>query len=272
MTLTAPLPDTASGVRAPHAARVEELQARIRGMQSTRLETKAVPTHPAFADVLPGGTLREGTIVQVEGSMTLLMALLAGPSADGRWAAIVGMPEFGVEAAASFGIALERLALVPDPGDQWLAVAAALADVIPVVAVRPKGQVSPAEASRLQARLRQRGTTLLVAGAWPGSDARLGVSDSEWHGIERGHGHLVDREVVVEVAGRGEFGRRAGSRLHLPGRHLEFAPMPDPVATVVPVRPAAVVRTGTTFGELRAGSLRANPALGLVGEARRRAG
>lgn len=264
--MTAPLSDAP-----PRAARVEELQARIRGMQGTRLDTRAVPTHPAFADVLPGGTLREGTVVQVEGSMTLLMALLAGSSADGRWAAIIGMPEFGIEAAARFGIELDRLALVPDPGDQWLAVAAALADVIPIVAVRPGGRVSPAEASRLQARLRQRGATLLVAGAWPGSDARLGLEASEWHGIERGHGHLLDREVVVNVAGRGEFVRRAGSRMHLPGRSLEFAPVLT--APVLPVpAPAAQTSPGLTATSGRVASLRAIPPLGLVGEPRRRAG
>lgn len=265
--MTAPLPSAA-----PRAARVEELQARIRGMQGARLDAKAVPTHPAFADVLPGGTLREGTIVQVEGSMTLLMALLAGPSAEGRWAAIVGMPEFGIEAAARFGISLERLALVPDPGDQWLAVAAALADVIPVIAVRPTGRVSPAEASRLQARLRQRGTTMLVAGSWPGSDARLGLEASEWHGIERGHGHLVDREVVVNVAGRGEFVRHARSRLRLPGRSLEFAPVGSDPARPDPAHPDPsridLVRAAPVLVPAR----RAHPALGLVGEARRRAG
>ncbi|MGI9825128.1 hypothetical protein [Agromyces sp. Marseille-Q5079] len=261
--MTAPL-----AAPAPRASRVEELQARIRGMQSTRLETKAVPTHPVFADVLPGGTLREGTVVQVEGSMTLLMALLAGPSAGGGWAAVVGMPEFGVEAAARFGIALERLALVPDPGAQWLAVAAALADVMPVVAVRPAGRVSPAEANRLQARLRQRGTTLLVAGAWPGSDARIGLEASEWHGIERGHGHLVDREVVVNTAGRGEFVRHARSRLRLPGRSLEFAPVTaPPVPIAVPSRPVPSSRT------VPSRAVAPHPiAIGLVGEARRRAG
>ena len=220
---------------APGPARVEELQARIRGRQATRLDSKAVPTHPALESVLPGGTLREGTVVQVEGSTTLLMALLAGPSASGRWVAVAGMPEFGVEAAARFGIDLERLVLVPDPGRQWLTVVAALADVIPVVAVRPAGRVSPAETSRLQARLRQRGTTLLVAGEWAGSDARLGVEASEWQGLERGHGHLAEREVVVSVAGRGEFVRRARSRLRLPGRSLEFAPAdPDGVPEAAP--------------------------------------
>ena len=219
MTMTAPLV-----APAPGPARVEELQARIRGMQATRLDSQAVPTHPAFESVLPGGTLREGTVVQVEGSTNLLMALLAGPSAGGRWVAVAGMREFGVEAAARFGIALERLVLVPDPGRQWLTVVAALADVIPVVAVRPVGRIAPAESSRLHARLRQRGATLLVAGDWPGSDARLGVEASEWQGLERGHGHLVEREVTVSVAGRGEFVRRARSRLRLPGRSLEFAP------------------------------------------------
>ena len=228
MTVTAPRPAPAAS--ATGQARVEELQARIRGMQATRLDSKAVPTHPALQPVLPGGTLREGTVVQVEGSTTLLMALLAGPSSSGRWVAVAGMPEFGVEAAARFGIALDRLVLVPDPGRQWLTVVAALADVIPVVAVRPSGRVSPAEASRLQARLRQRGTTLLVAGEWPGSDARLGVEASEWQGLEQGHGHLAEREVVVSVAGRGEFVRRSRSRLRLPGRYLEFAPVDDEVA------------------------------------------
>ncbi|GAA1843403.1 hypothetical protein [Agromyces salentinus] len=263
---------------APHATRVEELQARIRGMQATRLETKAVPTHPAFADVLPGGTLREGTVVQVEGSMTLLMALLAGPSAGGAWAAVVGMPEFGVEAASRFGIALERLVLVPDPGAQWLAVSAALVDVMPVVAVRPATRVSPAEASRLQARLRQRGTTLLVAGAWPGSDARLGLEASEWHGIDRGHGNLVDREVVVNAAGRGEFARHARSRLRLPGRSLEFAPVPagpgpaEPV--LAPAAASAPIPPRSVAPELPAPvSIVPRPiAIGLVGQARRRAG
>ena len=218
--MTAPL-----SAPAPRPERVEELQARIRGMRATRLDSRAVPTHPALVSVLPGGTLREGTVVQVEGSMTLLMALLAGPSASGRWVAVAGMPEFGVEAAARFGIALERLVLVPDPGRQWLTVLSALADVIPVVAVRSAGRVSPAESSRLQARLRQRGTTLLVQGEWPGSDARLGLEASEWHGLEHGHGHLVEREVIVSVAGRGEFVRSARSRLRLPARTLDFAPV-----------------------------------------------
>ncbi|WP_438856002.1 hypothetical protein [Agromyces sp. M3QZ16-3] len=241
MTAPLPAPDGATAVEPPPAARldrVEELQARIRGMQATRLDTRALPTHPALASVLPGGALREGAIVQVEGSITLLMAALAGPSRSGRWVAVSGMPEFGVEAAARFGIDLERLVLVPDPGRQWLTVAAALADVIPVVAVRPTARLAPAEASRFAARLRQRGALLLVDGDWPGSDARLELERSDWTGLERGHGHLVEREVVVRVTGRGEVGRGARRRLRLPAGDLGFSAVDETEA------PAAIRAIG----------------------------
>jgi hypothetical protein len=228
--------------------RVGELQSRIRGMEARKLDSRAVPTHPALADVLPGGSLREGTVVQAIGSTSLLMSLLAGPSAAGRWAAVVGLPDFGVEAAARFGIALERLVLVPDPGRQWLTVTSALADVIPVVVVQPTGRLSPAETSRFTARLRQRGGVLIAAGEWPGADTVLELGESDWSGLEHGHGALVEREVVVRTAGRGGLGRPARARLRLPDRSFgasvapDRAPATDPVP--IPADGAAPVLAG----------------------------
>jgi len=206
--------------------RVGELQSRIRGMEARRLDSKTVPTHPALAAVLPGGGLREGTVVQATGSTSLLMALLAGPSAAGRWAAVVGLPDFGVEAAARFGIALERLVLVPDPGRQWLTVTSALADVIPVIVIRPAGRLSPAESSRFTARLRQRGGVLITAGEWPGADTVLEVGESDWRGLGDGHGALAEREVLVRSAGRGGLGRPTRTRLRLPDHTLGISAMP----------------------------------------------
>ncbi|MDR5700084.1 hypothetical protein [Agromyces aerolatus] len=217
--------------------RVGELQSRIRGMEARRLDSKAVPTHPALAAVLPGGSLREGTVVQAAGSTSLLMSLLAGPSAAGRWTAVVGLPDFGVEAAARSGIALERLVLVPDPGRQWLTVTAALADVIPVVAVQPVGRLSPAETSRFTARLRQRGGVLITTGEWPGADSVLEVAESEWHGLEPGHGALAQREVVVRAAGRAGLGRPVSTRLRLPDRSLGVAIAPERPAASGPASP-----------------------------------
>jgi hypothetical protein len=241
VTLAAPAPPPDA-----RSERIEALQARIRGMQATKLETRAVPTHPAFAELLPRGGLREGTAIEALGSTALVMALLATPSASGRWVAVVGMPEFGVEAADRFGIALDRLVLVPRPGDRWVTVLAALAEVIPVIAVRPAGRLAPAEAARVMARVRERGTTLVVAGDWPGSDARIRVEAGEWHGIDRGHGLIEAREVVVSAEGRGHE-RRRRSRMRLPDRSGGFATIgEDAPARPIPLAPALGGRGGAS--------------------------
>lgn len=184
-------------------------------MQATKLDSRRIPTHPAIAELLPGGGLKQGAAYSVERSAMLIMALLAGPSAAGSWCAVVGVPEFGVEAASRFGIDLERLVLVPHPGDQWLAVTAAIADVMGVVVTRPPKRATDASVARLSARLRQRGATLLVLGTWPQSEAMLSLSHSEWHGIGAGHGHLAAREVTVTVTNR-MTGRPRSARLWLP--------------------------------------------------------
>lgn len=195
--------------------RVLELQARIRQMQATTLDTRLVPTHPAIAELLPGGGLKQGAVYSIDRSSMLIMALLAAPSAAGSWCAVVGVPEFGVEAASRFGIDLDRLVLVPHPGEQWLAVTAAVADVMGIVVTRPPKRASDSSVARLSARLRQRGATLLVLGAWPQSEAMLSLSDSQWHGIGDGHGHLSAREVTVTVTSR-LTGRPRSTRLWLP--------------------------------------------------------
>ncbi|MFC6355605.1 hypothetical protein [Luethyella okanaganae] len=202
--------------RASASPDVRELQARIRGMQTSRLDARALPTLPAIAGVLPGGALRQGCSYSIDGSVTLAMAMLVAPSSNGAWCGVVGVPDFGAEAAARFGIDLERLALVPHPGEQWLAATAALVDVLTVVVVRPPRRASDAEAARLGARLRQRGAALVVLGDWPQSEAKLSVSESEWTGLGSGHGYLTGREVTVTATGRLGLDRPRSARLWLP--------------------------------------------------------
>jgi len=211
----------------PSPASVREqvavLQQRISSMQATKLETKTLPTSPALAGVLPGGALRQGAAYSVEGSTTLVMALLAGPSQSGAWCGVVGVPGFGVEAASRFGIDLSRLVLVPAPGEQWLTVTAALVDVLGVVVTRPPAGTSDAEAARLAARLRQRGCTLIVVGGWPQAEAMLRIDSSRWSGLGQGHGYLSGREVTVASAGRTGFDRPRRARLWLPDAAQQFA-------------------------------------------------
>ncbi|WP_166872134.1 MULTISPECIES: hypothetical protein [unclassified Salinibacterium] len=199
---------------------VRELQSRIRQMQSTKLEVRTLPTLPALADLLPGGGLRVGASYSVQGSASLAMALMAGPAASGAWCGVVGMPEFGAEAAAGLGIDLNRVVLVPRPGEQWLAVTGAIADALTVIVVKPSGRVTETAASRLSARLRQREAVLIALGPWPQAEARLSVSEGRWGGIGDGHGYLAGRQVTVTVSGAGN-GRQLSRRIWMPDSALQ---------------------------------------------------
>lgn len=214
---------------------------------------------PALAPLLPDGALRRGSTVAVAaagsagGALSLALALLAGPSAAGSWCAVVGLPELGAVAAAGAGAALERLALVPRPGEQWPVVTAALLEGADVVLARPAGRVRPGDARRLSARARERGAVLVVldppgprAGSWPeGTDVRLAVTSARWSGLGAGHGHLRGREVEVVSSGRRAAARERRGRLWLPGPSGRPEPAGEaPAAGGVEVSRPAPARSG----------------------------
>ncbi|TAM68971.1 MAG: hypothetical protein EPN48_09555 [Microbacteriaceae bacterium] len=214
-----PVPVAVAGSTAAESDRVRALRSRISQLQRTKLQTTSLSTLDAFASLLPGGALQTGVVYSVADSMSLVMGLLAGPSRSGVWCGVVGVPEFGVEAAARFGIDLERLVLIPEPGTHWFAVTAALADALTVVVARPASRVSDADAARLGARLRGKEATLIALGDWPRSEARLTVAASSWDGLGWGHGYPVARQLTVVASGRGGGGRSRSVRLWLPDEH-----------------------------------------------------
>jgi hypothetical protein len=212
------------------------VRARLQQALDTAQQSRSLPTLPALSDVLPGGALRAGATYAVTGSTALVMAMMAGPSGDGGWCGVVGLPRFGAEAAAGLGVDLDRLVLVPDPEREWLNVVAALVDALTLVVVRPPGRVTTAEASRLSARMRTRGAVLVATGpyaaAWPGADSRLRVERSHWAGVGTGAGYLTTRQATLTVTGRGTAGR--------PRRHLLWLPGPDGTVTTVTTAPPAL--------------------------------
>ncbi|NIK60192.1 hypothetical protein [Kribbella shirazensis] len=183
------------GGRVPSAARVQQAL-------DTAGVDRELPTHPAVRELLAGASLRGGSAYSVRESAALVMTLMAGPSAEGAWCGVVGVPSFGAEAARGLGVELERLVLVPDPGHEWLSVVAALVDALTVVVVRPPSEVTPGEASRLAARLRTRGAMLIAYGSWPGSEARFEIEGNTWTGLDDGEGLLSARRATVAVTGR----------------------------------------------------------------------
>jgi hypothetical protein len=182
-----------------------QLRSRMAGMQDG-MPRLPLETHPALAGLVQ---LRGGGSYAVD-SASLALALLAGPSRAGSWAAAVGVSDFGAEAARSLGVDLDRTILVPDPGEQWLEVVAALVDVVTVVLVQPQGRVTAGVAEKLGARLRKRSAALVVLGDWPRAEVRLTTTSPAWGGVGTGHGHLRSRRILVE-AQRGTAPPRRGA-------------------------------------------------------------
>ena len=199
----------------PTPSRIHELQQRVQRMQGSAI-SRSLESVPGLSGVIQ---LRTGEAYAVD-SPSLAMALAAGPSQAGEWIAIVGAPDLGLEAAAGFGIDLERTVVVPRPGELWLSVTAGLLDVASMVIVKPPVPASAQQAERLKARLRMKDAALVCWGEWPRSDATLTVTESSWHGLERGHGRLTARSVVVSVR-QGGAARRI--QLWLPGLDQQIA-------------------------------------------------
>ncbi|MCH6469233.1 hypothetical protein [Sinomonas terrae] len=192
-----------SASAASAAEQLRELQERIHLLQGRRNREATYAVLPAFSPLLPYG-LRAGAVYSLEAPLSVAMALLAAPSAEGHWCGVAGIPDFGAEAAAGFGISLERTVLVPDPGERWLVTVSALADVLPLLLVRPPALASGGEASRLSSRLRERGCTLLILGSWPQAEGVLSVEGSRWNGLGDGHGHLRSHRVDLVWSQRGK--------------------------------------------------------------------
>ncbi|NYG99939.1 hypothetical protein FJ656_06400 [Schumannella luteola] len=215
----------------PDRARtVQELQGRIRGMQRRRLDSRALPADDALGELLPGGALTAGSGYAISGSTSLALALLRAPSRAGAWCAIVGLPDLGLEAAAGLGLDLDRVVLVPHPGEHWMAVVSALVDVVSVVLVRPplregRARVGETAATRLASRLRQREAVLLAMDDWPRAEARLAVTDTSWSGVGAGFGHLSGRQVTVTSAAPAWAGRERSRRLWLPAADGGITPV-----------------------------------------------
>lgn len=175
------------------------------------------PVAEPLSALLPGDGLRPGSVVAVRGSTALLLALLAAATAQGSWAAVIGVGDLGVLAAAEAGVAVRRLALVPRPGPEPARVAAALLDGVALVALAGADRMPSGARRSLAARARQRGSVLLALGQWPGADVDLECRTEEWFGAEAGYGRLRCRAVVVRASGRGAAARRRSARLLLPG-------------------------------------------------------
>jgi hypothetical protein len=236
----------------------------LAGQGPAMVEGRVLALDPTLAGLFPDRGLRRGSVLGVSGghgSTSLLLALLTRALATGSWAALVGLPAVGVEAAVGLGLSLEHLALVPHPGARWTEVVGALLDTVDIVVVGPLGGCRAADARRLAARARERDALLVVAtpGAgggsrssrWPEAvDLTLEATAVHWHGLGRGEGTLARREVWVRSSGRRGGARERTAHLWLPGPDGELLSAGsahhsvDAGCEVIGPEPATGVRAG----------------------------
>lgn len=200
----------------------------VQGYSGGPPPAEPIPVLQAFGGLLPGG-LPRGQVVMVDAIGALPLALVAGAVPAGvvgvdRWCAVVGVPEYGVLAAAGMGVDLDRMLLVDEPGERWAEVVATLLPAVEVVLVQPPSRPAIGVTRRLTALARQHGAALIMAGPWEGAQLRLQVTSSLWLGIGEGHGHLQARRVKVVAEGRGAGGRPRSAWLWLPGPDGAVAP------------------------------------------------
>ena len=223
-------------------AELREIADRAAPVTLARHQT--LPVVEALAPLLPEGAVARGSVVGVAGGVgatSLALTLVAGPSRDGSWAAVVGLPELGLAAADELGVALDRLALValpPHDPAPWAPTVAALIGAVDLVLVDARVRLAARDTRRLAARARERGSVLVPVapdalastdgvgagrsrpssrplGEWA-CDVTLRTTEVRWEGLGEGHGHLRRRQVVVTADGRGRAARPRRGELWVP--------------------------------------------------------
>lgn len=151
--------------------------------------------------------LPRGTVAVLSGARSLLLRMVATVTADGGNAAIVGQPDIGLLAAVEMGADLDRLAVIPDPGNDPVEVAAVLVDGMDLVVLGLGGRrVTRTRARAVVARARQKGCTVLVTdGDWEGATTRLDARVCGYEfsaGSRPGFGRISAVRLQINSCGR----------------------------------------------------------------------
>ncbi|MHB2028773.1 MAG: hypothetical protein ACYCPT_08150 [Acidimicrobiales bacterium] len=207
----------------PRPTLAPDLLATLRPVSLAK--SRQVPLGEPWSSLVPDGGLRRGSTVAVEaprgrGGLSLALSLLSEASADGHWAAVVGVDDPGVVAMVELGVDVRRVLFVPRPRGAWAESTADLLDGVDLVLVRAPSRPGREVARRLMDRVRERGAVLIVLSEprapWPlAVDLLFAVTRSQWTVSSR----LDARYLSVRVSGRGEASRGAECEVAVPNRY-----------------------------------------------------
>lgn len=167
--------------------------------------------------LLPGG-LPRGSVLGIQGSTSLVFAVMAAAMGSSGWAAVVGRGDLGWVAASEAGVDLTRVIHVPRPGGAPADVVAACVDGFDVVVLGDAVALGAGVRRSLAGRIRAHGTVVLAN--WPGAPV-LRATVHGGDGCADGAGHVRGRSLSVRREGMpAVVVLRMESRL-LPRRHLQ---------------------------------------------------
>ncbi|MBF6469881.1 hypothetical protein IU427_32675 [Nocardia beijingensis] len=122
----------------------------------------------------------------------------------GAWVAVLGGAQLGLLAVAEMGGNLARLAHIPDPGRDLLAVAAVLFDGLDVVALDVPGSAAPSRSRAVLARIRSHDAVLITTQpGWARPDLQMHCDNAGYGGLGRGRGRLRSMTYDIRISGRG---------------------------------------------------------------------
>jgi hypothetical protein len=220
-----------------HPAPLSEVLARLgeRVKPIVLARERTMPLVDAMAPLFPEGELVRGRVISCTGaaSMSVASAVVREALIAGAWMAVIDVDTFGADAAAEFGIPLERVVRVEsksesestsdaesDSSRSWIDVMGAAVDGFDIVVTRVpaglRGDHRPGAVRKLTSRLVQRGAVVVTIGDTGalGCDVELTTERTVWEGLEDGAGHLRHRRIDIAAGGRRVPARRT-CQLHI---------------------------------------------------------
>lgn len=166
---------------------------------------RSFPAPLPIRALLPSRSLARGTSLSVTGAMSVLTGLVAAASAAGHHVALIGQPRFGILAAVEQGARLDKIAFIPDPGDDPLTIASICLDGIDLVVTTLHGRaVAPTRGRALLARMRSQASIIVTTdGRLPGTDFTIESRPVSVDGITLGRGRVRAITIESSLHGRG---------------------------------------------------------------------
>lgn len=210
------------------AERVELLRSRMAALggghdtvpQPAAIDSEVLKTPPELAEVLPGGGLARRAVTEVSDCPALIVELISQATARGGHVGVVGWPELSLAGVVESG-RLEKVIIVPEPGNDPLGVIGGLVEGLDLVVARwaIPTELSPVRARPMLGKLRGGVAALVLVGARVSApSARIQAEVTTFRGIGEGTGRIRGVDIAVRVEAKGwppvsttvTVGRRAG--------------------------------------------------------------